>query len=121
MTLKVTGFASTLATYKLINDADSDENAETDVTGSSGILYAVDVSNGAGTNTSYLKMKLTEGTVTVGTTEPDLMLVAGPNTAVHYEFPNGIPFSQLSFWTTRNPVTTDTTAPNQTTVTILAS
>ena len=121
MTLKVTGFASSLATYKLISDADSDENAELDVTGSSGIMYSVDVSNQAQTNTSYLKIKLTSGSVTVGTTEPDMMLVAPPSTAVKYEFPNGIPFDQLSFWTTQQPATTDTTAPNATIVTILAT
>ena len=121
MTLKVTGFNSTAATYKIVNDADSDENAETDVTGSAGTIYMVDITNGAGTNTSYVKFKLTSGAATVGTTEPDMMLVCGPNTSEQYNFPAGLDFAQLTFWTTRNPETSDTTAPNATIVNILCS
>jgi len=121
MTLKVTGFNSTAATYKIVNDADSDENAETDVTGSAGTIYMVDITNGAATNTSYVKFKLTAGAATVGTTEPDMMLVCGPNTSEQYNFPAGLDFTQLTFWTTRNPETSDTTAPNATIVNILCS
>lgn len=121
MALKVSGFSSTAATYKLINNTDSDENAETDLTGTSGKIYQIYILNGAGTNTSYTKFKLTSGVVTPGTTEPDMMLVAGPSTSETYEFPNGLAFDQLSFWTTRLPATSDTTAPNTTTVTILCT
>ena len=121
MTLKVSGFSNTTAAYKVVKDGDSDENAETDVTGSGGSIYQIDISNGAGTNTSYTKFKLTSGAVTVGTTEPDMMLVAGPSTAESYEFPGGLAFDQLTFWTTRNPATSDTTAPNATIVTILCT
>ena len=46
MTLKVTGFASATSTYKIVNDTDSDENAETDVTGTSGSIYSIDIKNG---------------------------------------------------------------------------
>lgn len=121
MTLKVSGFSSAVATYKVVSDADSDENAETDVTGTSGRIYHIDVSNQAGTHTSYAKFKLTSGTVTPGTTEPDMMLVAGPSTGQAYEFPGGLAFEQLSFWTTRNPAVGDTTAPNTTIITILCT
>tara|TARA_R100001163_G_C4892393_1_gene84772 strand:+ start:145 stop:510 length:366 start_codon:yes stop_codon:yes gene_type:complete len=121
MALKVTGYTSASNAYKIVNDSDSDENAEVDVIGSSGRIYAIDITNAAGTNTSYVKFKLTTGTVTVTTTEPDMMLVCGPNTSESYQFPNGLPFSQLSFWTTRNAATSDNTAPNQTTVNILCS
>lgn len=121
MTLKVSGFSSTAASYKIVNDADSDENVHTDVTGTSGNIYSIDISNGANTNTSYVKFKLTSGAATVGTTEPDMVLVCGPNTAEQYHFPSGLAFSQLTFWTTRNGETTDTTAPNATIVTILCT
>tara|TARA_R110000796_G_scaffold64437_1_gene149289 strand:- start:92 stop:457 length:366 start_codon:yes stop_codon:yes gene_type:complete len=121
MTLKVSGFSSTSATYKVVNDADSDENEETDVTGASGKIYSIDITNGAGTNTSYVKFKLTSGTVTPGTTEPDMMLACGPNTTELYEFPNGLAFEQLSFWTTILPATSNAAAPNSTIVTILCT
>lgn len=121
MTLKVSGFSSSTATYKLVNDADSDENAETNVTGSSGTIYQIEITNGAGTNTSYTKFKLTSGAVTPGTTEPDMMLVAGPSKSQTYEFPNGLSFDQLSFWTTILPATSNAAAPNSTTVTILCT
>jgi len=121
MTLKVSGFTSSAATYKVVSDADSDENAETDVTGSGGRIYHIDVSNQAGTHTSYAKFKLTSGVVTPGTTEPDMMLVAGPSTAQAYEFPGGLAFEQLSFWTTRSAATSDQTAPNTTIITILCT
>ena len=121
MTLKVTGFTSAAAAYKIVNDADSDENAETDVLGTSGSIYSVEITNSAGVNTSYVKFKLTSGTVTPGTTEPDMMLVCGPSTSETYHFPAGLKFNQLSFWTTRNPETADTTAPNGTVVNILCS
>jgi len=121
MTLKVSGFNSAAATYKVVNDADSDENAETDVTGTSGRIYHIDVSNTAGTHVSYAKFKLTSGTVTPGTTEPDMMLAAPPSTAKTYSFPSGLAFEQLSFWTTRAAATSDTTAPNTTIITILCT
>ena len=119
--LKVTGFSTSAASYKIVTDTDSDENAETDVTGSTGKIYSIDISNGGGTHTSYTKFKLSSGVVTPGTTEPDLLLLAKPNTAKQYVFPAGLDFDQLSFWTTRNGETSDTTAPNTTIVTILCS
>ena len=121
MTLKVTGFSSSAATYKIVNDADSDENAEVDVTGTSGKIYSIEITNSAGTHTSYAKFRLTSGTVTVGTTEPDMMLVCGPSTSETYLFPNGLPFTQLTFWTTRDDATSDTTAPNGTIINILCT
>ena len=121
MALTVSGFSGTAATYKIVNNTDSDENEVTDVTGTSGRIYQIYILNGAGTNTSYTKFKLTSGVVTPGTTEPDMMLVAGPSTSETYEFPGGLAFDQLSFWTTRLPATSDQTAPNATTVTILCT
>ena len=121
MSLKVSGFSSAAATYKVVSDADSDSGVETDVTGSGGRIYHIDISNTQATHTSYVKFKLTAGTVTVGTTEPDMMLVAGPSTAQAYEFPSGLAFEQLTYWTTRNPATSDNTGPNTTILTILCT
>jgi len=121
MTLKVSGYSSTYAAYKVVNDSDSDENAELDVTGSAGKIYQIYIKNDAQSNSSYVKFKLTSGATTVGTTEPDLMLVAGPNTPQTYVFPTGLSFTQLTFWTTLNPATSDTTAPPSTDITILCT
>jgi len=121
MALKVSGFDDSAASYKVVNNTDSDENVETNVTGSSGTLYAVDIVNGGSTHTSYTKFKLTSGTVTVGTTQPDMLLVCKPNTSETYQFPTGLSFEQLTFWTTRNGEATDSTAPNTTTVTLLCT
>ena len=52
MSLKVSGFSSSTAQYKLVSDTDSDENPETDVTGGAGKIYSIEIVNGAGTNTS---------------------------------------------------------------------
>tara|TARA_R110000824_G_scaffold303710_1_gene491513 strand:+ start:6302 stop:6673 length:372 start_codon:yes stop_codon:yes gene_type:complete len=119
--LKVSGFSGTAATYKIVHNTDSDETADTDVTGTSGRIYQIYILNGAGTYKVYTKFKLTSGVVTPGTTEPDMMLVAGTSTSETYEFPGGLAFDQLSFWTTRLPATSDQTAPNATTVTILCT
>lgn len=119
MTLKVNNDAN-VNTYKLIKqDSSVASAADVNVTGDSGEMLSLEISNGGSTHTSYVKFKLTSGTVTTGTTEPDLMLSCGPNTAERYDFPNGLGFSQLTFWSTRLPATSDTTAPNTTIVTIL--
>ena len=120
MALKVNN-DSNVSAYILVNESSSGTTPNVNVTGTSGKIHSMDVSNGAATHTSFLKMKLTEGTVTAGTTEPDVMLTCGPSTSERYDFPTGLDFSQLSFWTTRLAATTDTTTPNTTIVTILAS
>lgn len=121
MALKISGFNDDLAVYKVVNDTDSDENAELDVLGSGGRIYCIHIKNDAQANSSYLKLKLSSGVVTPGTTEPDLMLVARPSIEETYLFPSGLVFTQLSFWSTLNPATSDTTAPPSTEVTILCN
>ena len=125
MTLKVTGFSSGAATYKIVHDADSITSGapalNENVTGASGRISSIEITNSAGTHTSYTKFKLTNGTVTVGTTEPDMMLVCGPNTSETYLFPAGLPFAQLTFWTTRDAATSDNTVPNSTVINILCT
>ena len=125
MTLKVTGFKSTGATYKIVHDADSITSGapalNEDVLGTSGKIYSIDITNSAGTHTSYTKFKLTSGTVTVGTTEPDMVILCGPSTSEQYQFPAGLDFTQLTFWTTRNGETADATVPNSTVINILCS
>ena len=111
---------SNVNTYTILKETASGVTANTNVTGTSGRIYSVDISVASGGSyVSYLKFKLTSGTATVGTTEPDLMLNCLQNTSERYDFPSGLPFEQLTFWTSRNPATSDTTAPNTTIVTIL--
>ena len=112
---------SNISTYTLIKESASGATPNSNVTGTSGKIYSLDISVAAGSNyVSYVKLKLTTGAVTAGTTEPDLMLSCVQGGTERYDFPSGLDFSQLTFWTTRNPATSDTTAPNTTTVTILA-
>ena len=112
---------SNVNTYTILKETDSENTCNENVTGSSGRLYSVDISvaSGSSNDVSYLKLKLTSGTTTVGTTEPDVVLTCDHNTSERYEFPAGIPFEQLSFWTTASPATSDSTNPNTTIVTML--
>ena len=121
MALKVSGYSSSNTAYKIVSDTDSDENAETDVTGASGRIYQIYIKNDASSNTSYVKLKLTSGAVTVGTTEPDLVLAAGPSAPETYVFPAGLPFTQLTFWTTATAATNNSAAPPSTEVIILCT
>jgi len=50
-----------------------------------------------------------------------LLLVCGSNTSERYDFPAGLPFTVLSFYTSRELATSDTTAPGTTKVVILCS
>ena len=105
---------SNVNTYTILKETASGVTANTNVTGTSGRIYSVDISVASGGSyVSYLKFKLTSGTAT------DLMLNCVQNTSERYDFPSGLPFEQLTFWTSRNPATSDTTAPNTTIVTIL--
>ena len=122
MTLKVSEIVGATGVFKIINDATSNATAETNVTGTSGSIFAIDIGVAGSSGFSHTKFKLTSGTATVGTTEPDLQLICPAGGSERYDFPNGLPFSQLTFWSTDDFPTSDTTNPSNTTiVTILTS
>jgi hypothetical protein len=121
MTVKISELVGTAGTYKIVNDSDSNATAEVNVTGGSGRIYSIRIKNDASSNASYVKFKLTTGTTTVGTTEPDMMLIARASVDEKYIFPGGLPFDQLTFWSTATSATNNSGAPPSTDVTILST
>tara|TARA_R100000315_G_C5218528_1_gene130981 strand:+ start:525 stop:914 length:390 start_codon:yes stop_codon:yes gene_type:complete len=129
MALTVTGFSSTSLTYKIASETNASDTVQQDIFGGSGVLYAIEFDNQDTSNDAYLKLKLTSGAVTVGTTEPDLMFhlddAAGGNanqrSATTIQLPNGLPFDQLSFWVTDAAATSDQGDPGTVVLTFLAS
>lgn len=120
MALTVTGFTSSALAYKIVHETNASDTASTDVLGGSGTLWAIDFDNSSG-NAAYLKMKITSGTVTVGTTEPDLLLELPATTACRFTLPTGLVFTQLSFWVTDAAATSDTGDPGTVLLTFLCS
>lgn len=60
---------------------------------SSAVVYAIDVDNSANASASYLKLYNTaSGSVTVGTTAPDVVILAPASTRISIPIPAGITF-----------------------------
>ena len=78
--------------------------------GVAGKLYAIDVINAVSAPV-YLKMRLTETSVAVGTTNPQLMLKIGVSKSVRYTIPEGVDFTVLSMWCVTASAVTATTGP----------
>ena len=70
---------------------------------------------------AYLKIKITTGTVTLGTTQPDLMFEIPSSGAVMINLPAGLAFDQLSFWVTDAVAFDDTGDPGTVLLTFLCS
>lgn len=121
MALTVTGFSNNTLTYKIAHETNASNAASTDIFGGSGTLYAIDIDNQDASNTAYLKLKITSGTVTVGTTEPDILLAVGPSLVHHVNFPSGLRFSQLSFWVSDDPATATNNDPGTVLLTFLCA
>tara|TARA_Y100000114_G_scaffold153109_1_gene172485 strand:- start:1005 stop:1373 length:369 start_codon:yes stop_codon:yes gene_type:complete len=122
MTLKVSELVGTAGTFKIVSDATSNATAEVNVTGGAGKLYSVDISVAGSSGYSNVKFKLTSGTATVGTTEPDLQLAVFGGGSERFDFPNGLSFDQITFWSTADFATSSTSNPaNTTIVTLLTS
>tara|TARA_R100001163_G_C5031382_1_gene171493 strand:+ start:144 stop:533 length:390 start_codon:yes stop_codon:yes gene_type:complete len=129
MALTVTGFSSSTLTYKLASETNASDSASVDIFGGAGRVHSICFANESTSNAAYLKIKITSGTVTVGTTEPDLMFHLAAAASSSYadrsvmkvDIPNGLSFSQFSFWVTDAPGTSDTGDPGTVTVQVLAS
>tara|TARA_R100001082_G_scaffold98939_1_gene67433 strand:- start:807 stop:1178 length:372 start_codon:yes stop_codon:yes gene_type:complete len=123
MALNVHGFENgATSSYKIVQETSSGTTLVENATGGSGRIYCITLTNTDNSNGGFTKFFLSSATTpTVGTTEPDLLLVCGSNTTERYEFPAGLPFTVLSFYTSRELATSDTTAPGTTKVVILCS
>ena len=76
----------------LFRDTDC-ANAAVSVKGSSGVIYQVEVDNTGNGSASYLKVWNTaSGSVTVGTTAPDMVVMAPASTKITFVFPSGVTF-----------------------------
>jgi len=63
------------------------------VKASSATIYAIDVDNSANASPSYLKLyNAASGSVTVGTTTPDVIIMAPANTRIDIPIPAGLVF-----------------------------
>jgi hypothetical protein len=117
MAFKIADFDSTILPYKIINDTalsgtgGGTATAQIDVTqGESGKLYVIDLDNGAG-NPSVFKMTFTEATVTVGTTNAQLIITVPASSKVRYVMPEGVAFTTLSMWCVTSAAVNGTTGP----------
>ena len=100
--------------YKIIRESATTTTVISNVTTTPGSLYSVKMINGS-SSIAYLKI-FDAAAVTLGTTQPILVLpVAGSGNEV-YEIPGGLPFTTLSFAATLNQNPLDTTVPSGGTV-----
>ena len=117
MALKTAEFNSTILPYKVVYESalsgtnSGTATAQVDVTqGVAGKLYAIDVITAVSAPV-YLKMTLTETSVAVGTTNPQLMLKSGVSKSVRYTIPEGVDFTVLSMWCVTASAVNATTGP----------
>ena len=129
MALTVTGFSSNALAYKIATETNASDSASLDIFGGSGTLYAINFDNQDTSNDAYLRLKLTSGAVTVGTTQPDMVFhlddaagsAASQQSAITIQIPGGVAFDQLSFWVTDGAAYSDTGDPGTVVLSFLAS
>jgi hypothetical protein len=111
MTLSVSTQVSPVGT-KLTRQTDADENANNDVTNTSGTIYQVQIDNtGNADNAAYLKI-YDDAAPTVGTTAPDFIFKAPISQTRDYVIPLGGDFTTaLSFACVISGGTAGTTGP----------
>lgn len=95
---------------KLIYDADADGTAENDMTGTSGVLYMVDIDNSANGSASYLKL-YDAAAPTVGTTAPDWIFKVAASVRRVLAITEGFAFTNLSMACVTAGGTAGTTNP----------
>lgn len=113
MALTVSGYGSSGGLrYKIAHESTANQTADIDVFGTGGTILSMDIDN-QHSSTIYFKLKTTSGAWTSGSTDPDFQwrLAASPNGTKRFDFPDGIPFSQLTFWCNSSPAASATDAP----------
>jgi len=96
MTLSVSTQVSPVGT-KLVKNTDANATASTNVTGTSGTIYMIDVDNtGNPADVAYLKI-YDAATPVVGTTDPDFIFKIPVNQRRQIVVPDGLDFTILSF------------------------
>lgn len=121
MALTTADFSPTILTYKMAADTDADATAVVYVTGGPGSLYSIHVDNTAGAAV-YAKFAFTTSAITVGTTPPDLMIKVPATSVKDITMPDGIAFTNLSFWCVNDEADNNAASPAQNvTIRIVAS
>tara|TARA_R110002051_G_scaffold271204_2_gene331566 strand:- start:1145 stop:1513 length:369 start_codon:yes stop_codon:yes gene_type:complete len=116
MALKVSGYASSSGLkYKIVSQSAVIATADEDVLGTSGTVLSLEIHN-QHSATVHFKMKTTSGTYTAGATYPEYQFRIPATTNKRFDFPDGITFSQLTFWCNDGPAFNDTDAPGGTVV-----
>ena len=83
--------------YKVVVNSDTDTGGGTypgypDLLATSGTIYSIDIDNSGLGATTFILLYDAK-TITVGTTVPDMTLMAPANTRMVYNIPSGITFS----------------------------
>jgi len=110
MALSAAQFDSSVLNYKIIKQTITNATANVDVTSEAGNLIQITCVNGSSDNV-YLKITITETSITVGTTVPEMMLRVNAGETKRWSIPAGLPFTKLSFWAVTGPTDANTTAP----------
>jgi hypothetical protein len=81
-----------LSGAQLFTDTDS-ISTPAGIKASSGVIYAIDIDNTANSAASYVKLhNLASGSVTAGTTAPDLILMVPASTRLNFPIVGGLTF-----------------------------
>ena len=111
MTLSVSTQVSPVGT-KLVKNTDAGATASTNVTGTSGTIYMVDVDNTANVaDVAYLKI-YDDAAPVVGTTAPDFVIKVPVNKRRQMVVPDGLDFTILSFAVVTSPGTAGIANPS---------
>ena len=113
MALKVTGFSATTLPYKIITETASTNSMNSNVTGTSGTCFSIDMDN-LGNATTYFKCHLSStGAVVGGDEDIKIRLPTGANGKKRLVMPAGIKFTEMSFFsTTTHGTSTSPAAPS---------
>jgi len=99
-------------TIKIIRDASANATAENNATDGSATIFAITADSLAGASTNYLKLYNSATAVTVGTTDPDVILMLPGSVTRAFIFRNSLSFSTgLSFACVTTAGTAGTTNP----------
>jgi hypothetical protein len=110
MVLSAAQFDSSVLSYKIIKQTIVNATPNVDVTSEPGSLYSIKVVNGS-SSTGYVKLTISESSVTVGTTLPEMMMKVAAAETKQWAIPEGLSFTKLSFWCVTDSADSDTTSP----------
>jgi len=111
MAISVTNQSTPLGS-RVVEDTDATNVAADNTTGTSGNLYAVEITNPNAGGSVYFK--LADSTdATAGTTAADIVLECPANTTKNYVFLGGVAFSNgFSHWCVTGAAESNTVAPS---------